>query len=166
LDLLESPLAWFRGYLDEPEKSAEKFSADGRWYITGDVGRMDEDGYFYFSARDDDVIIMAGYRIGPFDVESVLLSHPAVAECAVVAVPDALRGEVIVAAVVLRERAVASPALTEELQALVKTRFAAHAYPRLIHYADALPKTPSGKTQRFIVRQQLKERVEAGTKGD
>jgi len=159
-DLAQSPLAWFGGYLDEPEKSAEKFSSDGRWYITGDVGRMDEDGYFFFSSRDDDVIIMAGYRIGPFEIESVLVTHPSVAECAVVAVPDALRGEVIAAVVVLRAGATGSPALTEELQTLVKTRFAAHAYPRIIHYAESLPKTPSGKIQRFLVRKQLREREE------
>lgn len=156
-DLARSPLTWFRGYLDEPAKSAEKFSPDGRWYITGDVGRMDEQGYYYFSSRDDDVIIMAGYRIGPFEVESVLLMHPAVRECAVVAVPDALRGEVIESMIVLSEGRGASAELTEELQGWVKARYAAHAYPRQVHYAESLPKTPSGKIQRFIVREQLRQ---------
>jgi acetyl-CoA synthetase len=163
IDLLLSPLAWFGGYLNEPEKSAEKFSAGGRWYITGDIGRTDEEGYFYFSSRDDDVIIMAGYRIGPFDIESVIVTHPSVSECAVVAIPDEIRGEVIAAAVVLRQGASASTSLTEELQAHVKTRYAAHAYPRIVHYVDALPKTPSGKIQRFVIREQLKQRAQAET---
>jgi len=158
-DLANSPLAWFAAYKDEPAKTAEKFSADGRWYLTGDTASMDEDGYFYFSSRDDDVILMAGYRIGPFEIESVLLSHPKAGECAVVAVPDGLRGEVLVAAVVPRDGAKGSPALTEELQNLVKTKYAAHAYPRAVHYLDSLPKTPSGKIQRYLVRQQLRERA-------
>jgi acetyl-CoA synthetase len=154
-DLANSPLACFRGYRDEPAKTAEKFSSDGRWYFSGDTARMDEEGYFYFSSRDDDVIIMAGYRIGPFEVESVLLSHPKVGECAVVAVPDGLKGEVLVAAVVPRDGATGTPALTEELQTLVKTKFAAHAYPRAVHYVASLPKTPTGKIQRYIIRQHL-----------
>ncbi|AXG81603.1 AMP-binding protein [Streptomyces paludis] len=153
-DLGASPLAWFKGYEGDPVKSAEKFSPDGRWYYTGDVGRVDEEGYFHFSSRDDDVIIMAGYRIGPFEVESVLVTHPAVVECAVVAAPDEVRGEVLEAYVVLQEGAEASDQLTSELQQLVKTRFAAHAYPRTVHFTDQLPKTPSGKIQRFVLRQQ------------
>ncbi|MEW1719138.1 AMP-binding protein [Streptomyces sp. NPDC093109] len=153
-DLAASPLAWFRGYEGDPAKSAEKFSPDGRWYYTGDVGRVDEEGYFHFSSRDDDVIIMAGYRIGPFDVESVLVTHPAVVECAVVAAPDEVRGEVLEAYVVLRDRAEASDQLAVELQQLVKKRFAAHAYPRTVHFTDHLPKTPSGKIQRFVLRRR------------
>jgi acetyl-CoA synthetase len=155
IDLASSPLAWFDGYVDDPARSEEKFSLNRRWYITGDVGRVDDEGYFYFSARDDDVIIMAGYRIGPFEVESVLVTHPAVSECAVVGVPDEVRGEVLEAVVVLGQGVASSAALTEELQTWVKTRYAAHAYPRRIHYATGLPKTPSGKVQRFMVRQQL-----------
>lgn len=157
MDLAASPLAWFQGYVADPVKSAEKFTADGRWYLTGDIGRIDEDGYFYFSSRDDDVIIMAGYRIGPVDVESVILGHPAVLECAAVAVPDAVRGEVLEAVVVLAEGFAPSDALSEALRTKVKREFAAHAYPRRVHYVQALPKTPSGKVQRFIVRQQLRE---------
>ncbi len=153
-DLTESPLAWFEGYADSLSSSG-KFSADGRWYITGDTARKDSDGYFYFSARDDDVIIMAGYRIGPFEVESVLLEHPAVSECAVIAVADEIRGEVLEAAVVLREGHRPSDELTHELQGWVKTRFAAHAHPRRIHYVETLPKTPSGKLQRYVLRQKL-----------
>ncbi|HTI77364.1 MAG TPA: AMP-dependent synthetase, partial [Mycobacterium sp.] len=98
------------------------------------------------------LIIMAGYRIGPFDVESVLVAHPAVAEAAVIGVPDTLRGEVIEAFVVLPAGAEASDSLTTELQQHVKKKFAAHAYPRAIHYVDALPKTPSGKIQRYLLR--------------
>lgn len=159
LDAHSSPLAWFTGYADDPAKSAEKFSADGRWYITGDLGRMDEENDFYFSSRDDDVIIMAGYRIGPFEAETVILSHPGVAECAVVATPDEVRGEVIEAVVVLRPGFVGSDELTREIQDHVKRGYAAHAYPRRIHYAEALPKTPSGKIQRFLLRDQLRERA-------
>lgn len=163
IDLAASPLAWFRGYVDEPSKSAEKFTGDGRWYLTGDVGRMDEDGYFYFASRDDDVIIMAGYRIGPFDVESVLLTHPAVAECAAVAVPDAVRGEVLEAMVVLAEGFAPSEELSKALQTKVKSEYAAHAYPRHVHYVAALPKTPSGKIQRFLIRQQLRDQLAGAT---
>ncbi len=107
-----------------------------------------------FSARDDDVIIMAGYRIGPFEIESALLEHPAVAESAVIGVPDALRGEVVEAFVVLRAGVPAGDALAAELQQLVKQRYAAHAYPRRVHFVDALPKTPSGKVQRFALRER------------
>jgi acetyl-CoA synthetase len=154
IDLPTSPLMWFSAYAGDAEKSAERYSADGRWYYTGDAGARDADGDFFFSARDDDVIIMAGYRIGPFEVESVLITHPDVVECAVVGVPDELRGEVIEAYVVLRADATASPALATELQQLVKTRYAAHAYPRAVHFVPDLPKTPSSKIQRFRLRQR------------
>ncbi|HTZ69520.1 MAG TPA: AMP-binding protein [Acetobacteraceae bacterium] len=156
IDLAASPLAWFRGYADDSAKSAEKFSADGRWYLTGDIGYVDESGDFYFSARDDDVIIMAGYRIGPGEVESIILTHPAISECAVVAVPDAVRGEVLEAVVVLAEGWTPSVELSEALQTKVKREFAAHAYPRRVHYLDALPRTASGKVQRFVLRQLLR----------
>ena len=152
IDLSASPLAWFEGYDGDASKTAEKFSADGRWYITGDTGRVDGEGYFHFSARDDDVIIMAGYRIGPFEVELTLATHPAVAECAVIAVPDEVRGEVIEAYAVLREGFAASAELERELQQWVKTRFAAHAFPRAVHFTDSLPKTPSGKIQRYVLK--------------
>src|SRR3546814_17642011 len=97
-----SPLAWFRGYAGDPEKSAEKFSPDERWYLAGDVARADGDGNFYFASRDDDVIIMEGYRIGPLEVEKVILSHP-VAECAVVATPGEVRAQVFAGVVVHRQ---------------------------------------------------------------
>ncbi|CAM5719578.1 AMP-binding protein [Streptomyces canus] len=151
IDVAGSPLMTFSGY-QIPGQSGAKFTADGRWYLTGDAGRIDADGDFFFSSRDDDVIIMAGYRIGPFEIESVLAQHPAVAECSVIGAPDDVRGEVIEAYVVLRDGSDASPELATELQLLVKTRYAAHAYPRTIHFIDALPKTPSGKTQRYLLR--------------
>jgi acetyl-CoA synthetase len=153
LDVPGSSLLWFTGYADAPDKTAERFSDDRRWYLTGDLGR-EENGLFFFASRDDDLIIMAGYRISPFDVESVLATHPAVVEAAAVGVPDELRGEVLVAYVVLADQIPAdTDALERELQQLVKDRFAAHAYPRRVHFVDQLPKTPSGKVQRFILRQ-------------
>lgn len=154
IDRHASPLGWFSGYEGNAAKSAEKFSADGRYYLTGDTGMQDEEGYFYFSARDDDVIIMAGYRIGPFEVESAMLTHPAVNEAAVIAVPDQVRGEVIEAYAVLAEGHAPSPELVSELQQWVKARFAAHAFPRAVHFIPSLPKTPSGKIQRFVLKQQ------------
>ena len=152
IDAQASPLMWFSGYHQAPEKTAERFSPDGRWYLTGDAGSVDEDGYYYFSSRDDDVIIMAGYRIGPFDVESVLATHPAVTESAVVGMPDEIRGEVLEAFVVLRAGVEGNDELVGELQRWVKEKFAAHAFPRSVHFVDQLPKTPSGKVQRFILR--------------
>ncbi|PYI39770.1 AMP-dependent synthetase [Arthrobacter psychrolactophilus] len=149
-----SPFMWFTGYIDAPEKTAERYSPDGQWYITGDTGRRDPDGFIYFSSRDDDVIIMAGYRIGPFDVESVLVTHPSVVEAAVIGTPDEIRGEVLEAFIVLREGTPATEELAVELRQLVKTGFAAHAYPRRIHFVPELPKTPSGKVQRYILRQE------------
>jgi acetyl-CoA synthetase len=152
VDIRDSPLMWFRGYRDAPERTAERFTGNGRWYLTGDSATSDADGNFFFTARDDDVILMAGYRIGPFEVESVLLQHESVAEAAVTAVPDELRGEMVVAHVVLKPGAQSSPGLVEELRELVKTRLAAHLYPRAVHVVSALPKTPSGKIQRFALR--------------
>lgn len=155
IDLSKSPLAWFTGYADNAEKTAEKFVADGRCYITGDAAEMDEDGFVHFFSRDDDVIIMAGYRIGPFEIESTLSKRPAVVESAAVARPDEVRGEVLEAYVVLSNDYPVSDDLAKELQDFVKKSFAAHAYPRRIHFADSLPKTPSGKITRFRLRKQL-----------
>ena len=150
-----SPLMWFVGYAGDAQKTAERFTVDGSWYLTGDAGSVDSDGFFTFSARDDDIIIMAGYRIGPFEVESVLLTHPRVIEAAAVGVPDALRGEVLEAYVVLRPGdGAGDDALVTELQQLVKTQFAAHAYPRSVHFVPELPKTSSGKVQRFVLRER------------
>lgn len=103
---------------------------------------------------------MAGYRIGPFDVESVLVSHSAVAEAAAIGAPDELRGEVAEAFVVLRSGHTATDELAAELQQLVKTRYAAHAYPRRVHFTEQLPKTPSGKIRRFVLRRQRQEELD------
>ncbi|MDL9946960.1 AMP-binding protein [Gordonia sp. ABSL11-1] len=153
IEAAESPLMFFTGYLDAPDKTAERFTADGSWYLTGDTGRKDDDNRYFFTARDDDVIIMAGYRIGPFDVESVLITHASVVDVAVVGRPDQLRGEVLEAFVVLADGVTGTDELERELQQFVKNGFAAHAYPRTVHFVDALPKTPSGKIQRFLLRQ-------------
>lgn len=157
INVAQSPLIWFTGYVGAPDKTAERFTDDRTWYLTGDAGSVDEDGHFYFSSRDDDVIIMAGYRIGPFEVESVLVTHPRVVEAAVIGVPDSLRGEVLEAFVVLRDGDAGDDALSGELQRLVKDKFAAHAYPRTVHFVADLPKTSSGKIQRFVLRQSRRE---------
>lgn len=157
VDIAGSPLMTFSGYRDAPERSAARFSSDGRWYLTGDIASRDSGGNFRFASRDDDVILMAGYRIGPFEVESVLTDHPAVADAAVVGVPDELRGEALIAIVVLAPDAAPGDALVEELQRLVKQNLAAHAYPRRIHFVAELPRTPSGKVQRFRLRQQFSD---------
>jgi acetyl-CoA synthetase len=159
----ESPLAWFEGYDGVASKKGGKFSPDGRYYTTGDSASVDENGYFHFAARDDDVIIMAGYRIGPFEVESSLSTHPAVAESAVIATPDEVRGEVIEAFVVLEADYIPSPDLARQIQQWVKTNYAAHAYPRFVHFIDALPKTPSGKIQRYLLKQRRLEEIEASS---
>ncbi len=159
IEVAGSPLLWFAGYADAPEKTAERYTDDGAWYLTGDAGSVDADGFFSFSARDDDVIIMAGYRIGPFDVESVLVTHPRVMETAVIGVPDALRGEVLEAFVVLRSGDRGDEQLAAELQQLVKEQFSAHAYPRTVHFVDELPKTPSGKVQRYVLRRRRRTEV-------
>jgi acetyl-CoA synthetase len=151
LDTTQSPLYWFRGYYRDPERTAERFAVD-RYYLTGDAASRDTDGYFYFSGRSDDIINSSGYRIGPFEVESALVGHPAVAEAAVVGKPDELRGEVVKAFVVLRPGHVATDELGAELGQFVKERLAAHAYPREVAFLDQLPKTPSGKVQRFLLR--------------
>nr|WP_296774243.1 AMP-binding protein [Rhodococcus sp. (in: high G+C Gram-positive bacteria)] len=154
IDVAKSPLLWFEGYLDDPSKSAERFTADGAWYLTADTGRIDDDGFVYFAARDDDVILAAGYRIGPFEVESVLSNHPDVAEVAVVGRPDpdGIRGEIVEAFVVPAPGIRGSDTLAIELQDLVRNGYSKHAYPRRVHFTDSLPKTPSGKVQRYLLR--------------
>jgi acyl-coenzyme A synthetase/AMP-(fatty) acid ligase len=124
---------------------------DGEWWRTGDDVREDEDGYLWFEGREDDVIISAGYRVGPFEVESALLTHPAVAEAAVVAAPDPERGAVVRAVVVLRGGEPGA-ALAGELQEHVKRVTAPYKYPRIVDFADALPKTASGKIRRAALR--------------
>jgi acyl-coenzyme A synthetase/AMP-(fatty) acid ligase len=124
---------------------------DGPWH-TGDRVRQDDEGYLWFEGRTDDVIISAGYRIGPFEVESALVSHPAVAEAAAVAAPDDLRGQVVRAVVVLRDGHAPGDALARELQDHVKEQTAPYKYPRVVEFADTLPKTPSGKIKRAELR--------------
>ncbi len=141
-----------------PERSvaleiADRRSADAVWR-TGDRVREDEDGWLWFEGRTDDVIISAGYRIGPFEVESALVAHPAVAEAAVVAAPDEERGAIVRAIVVLRAGAAPSEALARELQEHVKHETAPYKYPRRIDFADELPKTASGKIRRALLREQ------------
>ena len=120
---------------------------------TGDRVRADEDGWLYFEGRSDDVIVSAGYRIGPFEVESALVAHPAVAEAAAVAAPDEERGSVVRAVVVLREGHYApSPELVRELQEHVKRETAPYKYPRIVDFAEELPKTASGKVKRAELR--------------
>ena len=124
---------------------------DGPWR-TGDRVTRDEDGYLYFEGRTDDVIISAGYRIGPFEVESALVSHPAVAEAAVVGAPDEERGAVVRAVVVLRDGFAPSDHLAEQLQDHVKHETAPYKYPRIVEFASELPKTASGKVRRAELR--------------
>jgi acetyl-CoA synthetase len=128
---------------------AEPFAGD--WWTTGDQVRRDEDGYLWFEGRKDDVIVSAGYRIGPFEVESALVSHPAVAEAAAVAAPDPERGSVVRAIVVLRDRAPGEE-LARELQEHVKSVTAPYKYPRIVEFAEELPKTSSGKIKRAELR--------------
>jgi acyl-coenzyme A synthetase/AMP-(fatty) acid ligase len=123
----------------------------GPWH-TGDRVREDEDGYLWFEGRADDVIISAGYRIGPFEVESALVSHPAVAEAAAVAAPDDLRGAVVRAIVVLTDGRAPSDELVRELQEHVRAETAPYKYPRIVEFADELPKTASGKIKRAQLR--------------
>jgi len=123
----------------------------GPWR-TGDRVRRDDDGFLYFEGRLDDVIISAGYRIGPFEVESALVAHASVAEAAVVAAPDDERGSVVRAVVVLRDGIERSDALAQELQEHVKAQTAPYKYPRIVEFADELPKTASGKIRRAVLR--------------
>ncbi|MDA8307450.1 MAG: AMP-binding protein [Deltaproteobacteria bacterium] len=151
-DVENSPLFWFRGYWNDEARTKERFLCSGRYYLAGDTVSMDGDGYFYFSGRSDDIILCAGYRIGPFEVESALIKHPAVAEAAVVGKADELRLQIVKAYVALKPGTAPSEELAEELKAFVKTHLAAHQYPREIEFVEQLPKTPSGKIQRFLLR--------------
>jgi acetyl-CoA synthetase/medium-chain acyl-CoA synthetase len=152
------PVGLFLEYWRNPESMGQSFSSDGRWYRTGDRGMVDEDGYFWFIGRADDVILSAGYRIGPFEVESALLEHPAVAESAVVASPDPIRGEIVKAFVVLAAGHAASDALASELQEHVKRVTAPYKYPREVEFVPDLPKTISGKIRRVDLRERERAR--------
>ena len=147
-----APQGFFREYRNDPERTAA--TRRGDWYATGDRAYRDEDGYFWFVSRADDVILSAGYRIGPFEVESALIEHPAVAESAVVASPDKTRGEVVKAFVVLAPGFAASDELKQALQEHVKRVTAPYKYPRRIDFVDSLPKTVSGKIRRVELRER------------
>lgn len=154
MDREASPMFWFGGYHQQETKAFK-----GKYYLTGDTVELNEDGTISFVGRADDVITTSGYRVGPFDVESALIEHPSVVEAAVVGKPDPERTELIKAFVVLSPKFEASRALAEELQQHVRKRLSAHAFPREIEFVDDLPKTPSGKIQRFLLRKQEVERA-------
>jgi acyl-coenzyme A synthetase/AMP-(fatty) acid ligase len=144
------PPGLFKEYRGDVDRTAACFNGD--WYLTGDRAKTDEDGYFWFMSRADDVILSAGYRIGPFEVESALIEHPSVAESAVVASPDETRGAVVKAFVVLAPGHSPGDALVQEIQDHVKRVTAPYKYPRKIEFVDALPKTVSGKIRRVELR--------------
>lgn len=146
----------FREYWKKPDKTNASFQGD--WFLTGDVLYKDEEGYFWFSGRDDDLIMAAGYRISPFEVESALVSHPDILEAAVVASPDSVRGVIVKAFVILHDQSKASETLVKELQEHARTVAAPYKYPREIEFVVELPKTQSGKIKRKVLREQEKEK--------
>lgn len=145
----------FLGYWNKPDATAAKFIGD--WLVTSDQGELDADGYVRFVGRDDDVITSAGYRIGPGEIEDCLIGHPAVRMAAVVGVPDPLRTEIVKAFIVLQDGVTPDDALVASIQHHVKTRLAAHEYPRAIAFLDQLPMTTTGK----IIRRELRDRSES-----
>ncbi len=146
-------------YWRNPEATERKYAGD--WLLTGDLGRMDEDGYVFFKSRDDDVITSGGYRIGPGEIEECLMKHPAVAMVGVVGIPDKVRTEIVKAFVQLRPAVAASEALKGELAQYVKTRLAAHEYPREVEFVSELPLTTTGKIMRRELRRLDAERRSA-----
>jgi acetyl-CoA synthetase len=142
----------FLEYWRNPGATREKFA--GEFLITGDQGRQDEDGYLWFVGRADDVITSGGYRIGPGEIEDCLMKHPSVALAAAVGIPDPVRTEAVKAFLVLKPGAAGTPELAREIQDFVKTRLAAHEYPRHVEFVDALPMTATGK----IIRRELRQR--------
>ncbi|MXQ90026.1 hypothetical protein E5288_WYG013952 [Bos mutus] len=153
------PLGLFTHYIDNPTKTASTLR--GNFYITGDRGYMDEDGYFWFVSRADDIILSSGYRIGPFEVESALIEHPAVAESAVVSSPDPIRGEVVKAFIVLNPdyKSHDQEQLKKEIQEHVKRNTAPYKYPRKVEFIQELPKTISGKIKRNELRKKEWETI-------
>lgn len=146
------------GYWNLPEATAQKFVGD--WLVTGDSGARDEDGYFWFQGRDDDIISSGSYRIGPGDIEDCIIRHPAVLMVAVIGVPDAVRTEIIKAFVVLKPGQAGSPTLAAEMQAFVRERLAAYQYPREVAFVDELPLTATGKIRRKDLRDREIERFQ------
>ncbi|GGP07139.1 acyl-CoA synthetase MbcS [Oceanobacillus neutriphilus] len=148
---LDTP-SLFKGYYKDEERTER--SHRGNYYVTGDQASMDEDGYFWFEGRSDDIIISSGYTIGPFEVEDTLVKHPDVKECAVVASPDPIRGNVVKAFVILQDNIIGNDEVVETLQSYVKHEIAPYKYPRKIEFVSELPKTTSGKIRRIELRQQ------------
>jgi acetyl-CoA synthetase len=147
----------YQKYWNEPEKTekASVESPDGTiWHLTGDLGYRDAEGYFWFKSRDDDVIITSGYRVGPGEVESVILEQPSVEQAAVIGVPDETRGEIIKAFVKPVNGVVGDDTLREKIQNLVRDQLAKYEYPREIEFVDDLPTTTTGKIQRRTLRDQ------------
>jgi acetyl-CoA synthetase len=151
------PWGLFNGYYRDDERTALVWH-DGH-YFTGDIAWKDEDGYFWFVGRADDVIKTSGYRVGPFEVESALITHQAVMECAITGVPDPDRGQVIKASVVLASGFAPSEDLKLELQEHVKKVTAPYKYPRLVEFVESLPKTISGKIRRVQIRDEDSDRL-------
>ena len=150
----DRPVGLFPGYLGDPDATAGSFR--GPFYFTGDKAARDEDGYLWFEGRNDDVITSSAYRIGPFEVESALIEHPAVMEAAVVGKDDPERTQIVVAFCVLAPGHTASPELASDLQNFVKRTTAPYKYPREVYFVDELPKTVSGKIRRSELREQLR----------
>ena len=140
----------FKEYYRNQEKTDEVWY-DG-YYHCGDTAYVDEDGYYTFVGRNDDIIKSSGYRIGPYEVENAVISHPSVLECAITGVPDELRGQIVKATIVLAKGFEASEELKKEIQNHVKHATAPYKYPRMIEFVEELPKTISGKIQRKIIR--------------
>lgn len=157
----KKPVGMFSGYHRDPDMTRRVWH-DGIYY-TGDMAWRDEDGYYWFVGRSDDVIKSSGYRIGPFEVESALLEHPAVMECAITAVPDEIRGQIVKATVVLTKEYAPSDDLVEELQEHVRKLTAPYKYPRIIEFLPELPKTISGKIRRVEIREKDKGEGGGGT---
>jgi len=148
------PIGMFDGYYRDKILTEQVWNND--IYYTGDMAWVDEDGYLWFVGRSDDVIKSSGYRIGPFEVESALIEHPAVLECAITAIPDPIRGQVVKATIVLAKNYYPSDALAIELQEHVKKVTAPYKYPRIIEFVPELPKTISGKIRRVEIRSKDK----------
>ena len=148
----------FLKYWNEPGATRDKFR--GEWCMTGDVGVRDEEGYFWFQGRDDDVINSGGYRIGPGEIEECLMRHPAVAMVAVIGVPDEMRGQIVKAFVVPHSGSFPGPALAAEITSFVKTQLSAHEYPRQIEFRETLPMTITGKIRRRDLREATSKRSE------
>jgi acetyl-CoA synthetase len=150
----------FLGYWQNPKATKEKYL--GEWLLTGDLARADDEGYLYFAGRKDDVINSAGYRIGPTEIESTLIKHPAVAMAAVIGVPDTIRGEVVKAYITTKQGIEGNSTLATEIQAFVKTQLAAYEYPREVEFIDQMPLTTTGKIRRNELRARHQQKLQAG----